>query len=242
MHAFTSAARSLKSRYWYLWNFTFKNGFTVHSLHCFLEHRPYLSNGIRPPWAPWWTLRVWQTKFLRGVSWELFRSNVGLAFSSEMLPDLVSQPFSVRLNAGVRYSGGEGNSDSSILAWRIPWQRSLVGYSPWGRKVSDTTESHTHTHTHTHTHPVAQLRSPWGRKVSDTTESLTHTHTHTHTHTPSGSVEEFPCWVLQAQSRLVRLVTRRECTKAKRYFATVTWLSILLTIGLSFPTNCVLNY
>ena len=102
--------------------------------------------------------------------------------------------------------------------------------------------SHTHTHTHTHTHPVAQLRSPWGRKVSDTTESLTHTHTHTHTHTPSGSVEEFPCWVLQAQSRLVRLVTRRECTKAKRYFATVTWLSILLTIGLSFPTNCVLNY
>ena len=29
--------------------------------------------------------------------------------------------------------------DSSILAWRIP-QRSLVGYSPWGHKESDTTE------------------------------------------------------------------------------------------------------
>ena len=49
---------------------------------------------------------------------------------------------------------------SSILAWEIPWtekpgrlqstpvflpgkshgQRSLVGYSPWGRKESDTTE------------------------------------------------------------------------------------------------------
>ena len=28
---------------------------------------------------------------------------------------------------------------SRILAWRIPW-RSLVGYSPWGRKESDTTE------------------------------------------------------------------------------------------------------
>ena len=28
---------------------------------------------------------------------------------------------------------------SSILAWRIP-QRSLVGYSPWGCKESDTTE------------------------------------------------------------------------------------------------------
>ena len=36
---------------------------------------------------------------------------MGLAFSSEMLPDLVSQPFSVRLNAGVRYGRGEGNSD-----------------------------------------------------------------------------------------------------------------------------------
>ena len=29
---------------------------------------------------------------------------------------------------------------SSILAWRIPWQRTLVGYSSWGRKESDTTE------------------------------------------------------------------------------------------------------
>ena len=23
---------------------------------------------------------------------------------------------------------------SSTLAWEIPWMRSLVGYSPWGRK------------------------------------------------------------------------------------------------------------
>ena len=23
---------------------------------------------------------------------------------------------------------------SSIIAWGIPWQRSLVGYSPWGHK------------------------------------------------------------------------------------------------------------
>ena len=30
-------------------------------------------------------------------------------------------------------------SHSSILAWRIP-QRSLVGYSSWGGKESDTTE------------------------------------------------------------------------------------------------------
>ena len=29
---------------------------------------------------------------------------------------------------------------SNILAWRIPGQRSLVGYSPWGHKESDTPE------------------------------------------------------------------------------------------------------
>ena len=32
---------------------------------------------------------------------------------------------------------------SSILAWRIPWTEESkgVGYSPWGRKESDTTEA-----------------------------------------------------------------------------------------------------
>ena len=28
----------------------------------------------------------------------------------------------------------------STLAWKIPQTESLVGYSPWGRKESDTTE------------------------------------------------------------------------------------------------------
>ena len=32
-------------------------------------------------------------------------------------------------------------TQSSILAWRIPWtERSLSGYSPWGRKESDVSE------------------------------------------------------------------------------------------------------
>ena len=30
-------------------------------------------------------------------------------------------------------------TNASILAWRIPWIESLVGYGPWGRKESDTT-------------------------------------------------------------------------------------------------------
>ena len=34
---------------------------------------------------------------------------------------------------------------SSTLAWKIHGQRSLIGYSPWGRKESDTTERITHT-------------------------------------------------------------------------------------------------
>ena len=29
---------------------------------------------------------------------------------------------------------------SSILAWRIPWKRSLVGYSPWGHTESNMIE------------------------------------------------------------------------------------------------------
>ena len=30
---------------------------------------------------------------------------------------------------------------SSILAWKIPWMRNLVGYSPGGRKELDTNEA-----------------------------------------------------------------------------------------------------
>ena len=43
---------------------------------------------------------------------------------------------------------------SSILAWEIHGQKSLVGYSQWGCKESDVTER-VHTHTHTHTHSSA---------------------------------------------------------------------------------------
>ena len=30
---------------------------------------------------------------------------------------------------------------SSILAWKIRWMKSLLGYNPWGRKESEMTES-----------------------------------------------------------------------------------------------------
>ena len=48
---------------------------------------------------------------------------------------------------------------SSILAWRMPWKRSLVAYSPWDCKESDMTKQLTCTHTYTHTHT-------WSEKYS----------------------------------------------------------------------------
>ena len=42
-----------------------------------------------------------------------------------------------------------------FLPGKFHGQRSLAGYSPWGRKESDMTERlSTHTHTHTHTHSL----------------------------------------------------------------------------------------
>ena len=48
---------------------------------------------------------------------------------------------------------------SAFLPGEVQGQRSLVSYSPWGGKESDTTErlTHTHTHTHTCTEKVCQL-------------------------------------------------------------------------------------
>ena len=34
---------------------------------------------------------------------------------------------------------------SSILAWKIPWTRSLAGYGPWDHKELDMTEQLIHT-------------------------------------------------------------------------------------------------
>ena len=38
---------------------------------------------------------------------------------------------------------------SSILAWRIQWTTSLVGYSPWGHKDSDMSEQLAQQHSDT---------------------------------------------------------------------------------------------
>ena len=43
-----------------------------------------------------------------------------------------------------------------FLLGEVHGQRSLAGYSSWGRRESDTTEQLIHTHTHTVTHTVMQ--------------------------------------------------------------------------------------
>ena len=59
-------------------------------------------------------------------------------------PDQTVKNLHVMQETWVRYMGQEGPLEkgmathSSILDWSGQW--SLVGYSPWGRKESDTTE------------------------------------------------------------------------------------------------------
>ena len=52
-----------------------------------------------------------------------------------------------------------------LLPGKFHRQRSLVGCSPWGYKVSDLTEAteraHTYTHTHTHTHTHTTTFPSW---------------------------------------------------------------------------------
>ena len=56
------------------------------------------------------------------------------------------QETQVQSLGGVRSLGQEDAlekgmaTQSSILAWRIPWTEEPGGYYPWGRKESDTTE------------------------------------------------------------------------------------------------------
>ena len=68
------------------------------------------------------------------------------------------------------------------IPWRREWQptpvilpgesheqRSLVGYSPWSRRESDTTEHayvHARTRTHTHTHTHVLIRFLFNRNLS----------------------------------------------------------------------------
>ena len=51
-------------------------------------------------------------------------------------------------------------TDSSILAWRIHRERSLLGYSPWGHKKLDMTE-HSRVNTLMEKCSCRQTACPW---------------------------------------------------------------------------------
>ena len=64
------------------------------------------------------------------------------------------------------YSGREWQPTPVFLPGRSQGQRSLTGYSPWGRKEWDTSEhthARTHIHTHTHTHLQIAFHMPGSR-------------------------------------------------------------------------------
>ena len=55
---------------------------------------------------------------------------------------------------------------SSSLSWRIPEQRSLVGYSPWGCKESDMTKClSTHSILLLVSHPISLIQKPLKTKL-----------------------------------------------------------------------------
>ena len=63
---------------------------------------------------------------------------------TSLSPALAGRFFTTWVRKGMGFHPGKGTAThSSILAWRIPGQRGLVSYSPWGRKESDTTEQPT---------------------------------------------------------------------------------------------------
>ena len=77
-------------------------------------------------------------------------THLGLPYSSDGKKNLsLMQEIWVRSLGQEDPLEKEMATHSSILAWRIPWTRSLAGYSLWGCRESDTTEQLTHTHADT---------------------------------------------------------------------------------------------
>jgi len=66
----------------------------------------------------------------------------GASLVAQMVKNLPAMQETWVQSLGQQDSLEEGmGTHSSILAWKIPWtERSLMGYSPWGRKESDMTE------------------------------------------------------------------------------------------------------
>ena len=75
------------------------------------------------------------------VSWVSWADSLPLAWVTQTVKNLPAM-WETRVQALGQEDPPEKGmaTHSSILAWRIPWQRSLVGYSSWGHKVPVVTE------------------------------------------------------------------------------------------------------
>ena len=96
------------------------------------------------------SLKIWSSSFFYCLEYLDFSQSFLVAHTVKNLPTVQEMQFDpwVRKITWRR----EWQSTPVILPGEFRGQRSLAGYSPWGHKQSDMTESHTHTHTHTHTH------------------------------------------------------------------------------------------
>ena len=83
------------------------------------------------------------------LGWGILKNPIRSAFPGANLTSLVAQMLKnvpAMQETQVRSLGQEDPLEketathSSILAWRIPWKRSLAGYSPWSHKESDIIE------------------------------------------------------------------------------------------------------
>ena len=130
----------------------------------------------------------------QGSQWK-WRANHSLSFGSSSLVAQRLKHLPAMQETWVRSLGREDPLEketathSSILAWRIPWTeepggRSLVGYSPWGHKESDTTErfhflslllySKVIPRTQSDWSNLGHTIAPWPNKASRLTDSSTH--------------------------------------------------------------------
>ena len=119
----------IKSLWWFVYQGSTRTISVYSSVYLFISISPFLQNkrfatmiGFKPRWHSG-KESVWQCRSHRRL---------------EFKPWVGKIPWRRKWQSTPVFLPGESHG-----------QRSLVGYSPWGCKESDTIE-HTHTHTHTH--------------------------------------------------------------------------------------------
>ena len=87
-------------------------------------------------------------------------TNSWTSLVAQMIKNLLAMQETLVLSLGGEDSLEKGRAThSSILAWRIPWRRSLAGFSPWSYKDSNTTKQLTYFIVNSH--PVYRVNSIW---------------------------------------------------------------------------------